>query len=357
MRRKAANLRLQTLVRLIAPLALMVLLGGCLFPPTPETTQGKDVFNLYIVIFVMGAVVFFGVEGVIVWSVIRYRRRDDRLPDQLHGNTLVEILWTAIPTVIVLFLFVISTVTLGTISAKENPTVTIEVTGFQWQWTFHYLDNDTNPKNDYQVTGTPANPPVMGLPVGQPVRLILKSSDVIHSFFVPHFLIKRDVVPFPSTIRNNELEFTITDPGHYAGQCAEFCGDLHARMTFTVDAMQPADYEKWLADAKAGKTPTPQASVGPGATTVQLAANQLAFDKSSIEVPAGKAFVIHFDNKDAGIAHNVAIYDSSGKELFKGDIFNGPKAVDYQVPALPAGQYTFQCDVHPTTMTGALSVK
>jgi cytochrome c oxidase subunit II len=357
MRRMAANPRLRTFLRLTIPLALMVLLGGCLFPPTPETTEGKEVFNLYLIIFAMGAVVFVGVEAVIVWSVIRYRRRDDRLPDQLHGNTLVEIVWTAIPTVIVFFLFVISTTTLGAISAKTTPAVIIEVTGFQWQWTFHYLDSDNDPKNDYQVTGTPANPPVMGLPVGQPVRLILKSSDVIHSFFVPHFLIKRDVIPFPSTIKPNELEFTITDPGKYAGQCAEFCGDLHARMTFSVDAMAPADYARWLADAKAGKTPAPQPSIGPGATIVDLSANQLAFDKTSLEVPAGKPFVIHFDNKDAGIQHNVAIYDSSGKEIFKGELFAGPKAVDYQVPALPAGQYTFQCDVHPTTMTGALTAK
>src|SRR5436309_2184593 len=180
MRRLAASPGLRTLFRSAVPLLVMLLLGGCLFPPTPETTQAKDVFTLYVVVFIMGAVVFFGVEGAIVYSVIRYRRRDDRLPDQLHGHTLVEIVWTAIPTVIVLFLFVWATLTLTTIQAKSDPAVTIEVTGFQWQWTFHYLDGDTDPNNDYRVTGTPANPPVMGLPTGEPVRLILKSSDVIH---------------------------------------------------------------------------------------------------------------------------------------------------------------------------------
>lgn len=336
----------------------MLLLGGCFFPPTPATTQAKDVFTLYTIVFVMAAIVFFGVEGIIVWSIIRYRRRDDRLPDQLHGNTLVEIVWTAIPTVIVLILFVLSTLTLGTIEAKAaKPAVTIEVTGFQWQWTFHYLDNDNDPKNDYKVTGTAANPPVMGLPTGEPIRLILISSDVIHSFYVPHFLIKRDVIPFPSTIQPNELEFTVDDAGTYAGQCAEFCGDLHSKMTFSVLAMAPAQYEKWLADAKAGKTPAPSASLGPEATTVDLTASQIAFDKTTLEVPAGKPFIIHFDNKDTGIQHNVGIYDSSGKEVFTGDLIAGPAATDYQVPALPAGQYRFQCDVHPQQMTGTLTAK
>ncbi len=334
MRRLAARPRLRTLIRTAGPLLVMLLLGGCLFPPTPETTQAKDVFTLYVVVFIMGAVVFVGVEGAIVYSIIRYRRRDDRLPDQLHGLTLVEILWTAIPTVIVMFLFVWSTLTLTTIDAKSDPAVTVEVTGFQWQWTFHYLDGDNDPKNDYSVTGTPANPPVMGLPIGEPIRLILKSSDVIHSFFVPHFLVKRDVIPFPNGINPNELEFTISDPGTYGGQCAEFCGDLHSKMTFTIQAMAPAD---------------------PGTAVINLTAQNVAFDTSNLQVPAGKPFVIHFDNKDS-IAHNVGIYQG-GKEVFTGQIVTGPTTVDYQVPALSAGSYTFHCDVHPSQMTGTLVAK
>ena len=128
-------------------------------------------------------------------------------------------------------------------------------------------------------------------------------------------------------------------------------------MTFTVLAMAPADYQKWLADAKAGKPPPlPSSSAAPGTTVVQLSAQNIAFSTASIEVPAGKPFVLHFDNKDT-IAHNVGIFDQSGKEVFTGNIFTGPAAVDYQVPALPAGQYIFQCDVHPTVMTGTLTAK
>jgi cytochrome c oxidase subunit 2 len=362
MQRLAARLRLRTVLRVAIPLLLIVLLGGCLIPPTPETTQAKDIFSLYTIVFVMGAIVFFAVEGMIVWSIIRYRRRDDRLPDQLHGNTLIEIVWTVIPTVIVLALFVISTITLTTIDAKaSNPAVTIEVDAFQWQWTFHYLDKDGDPSNDYTVTGTAANPPVMGLPTGQPVKLILHSQDVIHSFYVPHFLIKRDVIPFPNRQDDNTLEFTITSEGTYAGQCAEFCGDLHSKMTFSVLAMKPADYQKWLADAKAGNTPAPSASPGPNqspaanGTTIDITADQIAFDKKTLEAPAGQPFVIHFVNKDS-VRHNVAIYDASGKALFTGEII-GQGTVDYRVPALAAGDYHFQCDVHPTIMFGTLTAK
>jgi cytochrome c oxidase subunit 2 len=357
MRPLAARFRLRTLLRACALLAVVLLLAGCLLPPTPETKEAKDTFGLYLLVFIMGAIVFVGVEAWIVYSVIRYRRRDDRLPTQLHGNTIIELIWTAIPTVIVLVLFVVSTMTLGAIDqTSKNPTVTIEVTGFQWQWTFRYLDTDTNPNNDYTVTGTAAEPPVMGLPVGQPIHLILHSADVIHSFFVPHFLIKRDVIPFPAGEAPNTLNFTITSAGTYAGQCAEFCGDLHARMTFSVLAMAPDKYQQWLADAKAGRTPPPTGSAAPGTTVVDLSAQELAFSTDEIDVAAGRPFVIRFNNKEA-LAHNVAIYDGSGKELFKGEIVTGPKTVQYQVPALQPGTYTFLCDVHPTVMVGKLVAK
>lgn len=87
-----------------------------------------------------------------------------------------------------------------------------------------------------------------------------------------------------------------------------------------------------------------------------LAAQNIAYDQAAITVPAGRAFTIAFDNMDAGIPHNVSIHDASGKELFKGDIITGPKVVVYNVPALPAGSYTFVCSVHPN-MTGTVTAK
>ncbi len=154
----------------------------------------------------------------------------------------------------------------------------------------------------------------MVVPAGEPVRLVLRSDDVIHSFFVPAFLVKKDVIPFGQGQAPNELEFTVKDPGIYRGQCAEFCGDLHADMTFTVDARPAADFASWLETA-AEATPTPpEPSIPPDVHVVELSAEDIAFDTHEIEVPAGEPFVIRFTNLDA-IVHNVSVYDGSGDAL------------------------------------------
>jgi cytochrome c oxidase subunit 2 len=305
----------------------------------------------------MGVAVFLGVEGFIVYAIFRYRRRDDRLPEQTHGNNLVEIIWTAIPTVIVLVLFVLSAITLGRVEARApEPGLTIEVTGFQWQWQFRYLDGDDNAENDVTVVGSPATPATMVVPVGEPIRLQLTATDVIHSFYVPQFLIKRDMFPPGPGAPDNELEFTIKEAGTYSGQCAEFCGDLHARMTFTVEAMERAAFNEWLAAARAGETPAP--SVEPSGPTLELSADQVAFDVKELSAPADTGFQIHLVNREA-LVHNVSIIDANGEHVFTGDDITGPDAeITYQIPPLPPGEYTFICDFHPVAdMTGTLTVE
>jgi cytochrome c oxidase subunit 2 len=353
MSRPMARPRTRVLFRAGALLALIVLTAACgMIPPQPHTTQGKEVYWLYNVVLVMGAIVFVGVEGFIVYSIVRYRRRDDRLPTQVHGNNLVELVWTAIPTVIVLVLFVLSTFTLNSISAHSDPGVTIEVEGKQWAWVFHYLDSDKDPTNDVVVSGGSLAPPVMTVPVGEPILLRLISHDVIHSFYVPAFLVKRDVIPTGDR-PPNELEFTVSEAGTYSGQCAEFCGDLHARMTFKVQAMPRADYDAWYAATQSGQTPTP--SVPAGGEVLKLSAKGNTFGTNQLQAKAGEAFKIDFTNND-NTAHNVAISDATGIR-FRGGYFKGPGDTTYTIAALPAGQYTFICEIHPTTMTGILTVQ
>ena len=355
MSRPMARPRLRALLRALAVLLLMALAAACgMVPPEPHTNEAKEVFWLYNVVLVMGGIVFVAVEGFIVYSIIRYRRRDDRLPTQVHGNNLVELIWTAIPTVIVLILFVLSTITLNSISARATtPGVTIEVEGRQFEWIFHYLDSDTDPANDVRVTSSFIEPGTMGLPVGEPVRLILVSRDVIHSFFVPAFLVKRDVIPTGDR-PPNELEFTVSEAGTYAGQCAEFCGDLHARMTFSVQAMSRADFDAWIAAIRAGATPAPSAPAG--SAVLKIAADNTAFDTRELTAPADQPFTIEFNNQEA-LSHNVAIYKGS-EPLFNGEFFKGPGTISYVVQALPAGEYIFICDVHPVPdMTGTLTVE
>ena len=358
----AARAWLRTAFRSGVPLLLIGLLVGCgMIPPEPKTDAARSVFTLYNIVFVMGALVFVGVEGFIVYSIFRYRRRDDRLPPQTHGNTLVEIIWTAIPTVIVLILFALSVVALGEVEARSNPDgsdggIDIEVRGFQWQWQFIYLDDDDNPDNDHSVVGSPGSPPVMVVPVGEPVRLRLVSRDVIHSFFVPQFLIKRDLIPYPEGEEPNAMEFTVSEVGTYGGQCAEFCGDLHQAMNFSVQAMKRADFDRWLEDARAGRTPPP--SVQPGGEVLELVADQIAFDTLELTAAADTPFTLAFTNAE-GVIHNVVILDADSTEVFRTEDLTGPDASgEYAVPPLPAGEYTFYCEYHPVpAMTGTLTVE
>lgn len=356
MRPLAARFRLRTALR-GAPLLLIILLAGCLLPPEPKTDAAKDVFGLYVVILIMAAIVFVGVEGFILYAVFRYRRApgDDVLPVQHHGNNRIEIVWTVIPSVIVLILFGLSMVTLGTLNAKaERPGVTIDVVGFQWQWQFNYRDQDQDIENDVQLVGTAAAPPTMVVPVGEPVRLILNSNDVIHSFYVPQFLIKRDVVPFADGIDPNELEFTVSEVGTYAGQCAEFCGLAHADMTLSVQAMTREDFDSWIAQAQAGGGEAPAPSAPAGATTVAISARNIAFSTDTLEVPAGEPFVIEFTNEDS-VPHDIAIFDGE-EEIFNGENQLEAGTVDYQVPALEPGEYRFVCTFHAGTMIGTIVV-
>ena len=359
MRASAARAWPRSVLRGGIPLLVIAAAAGCgMIPPEPKTEAAKSVFTLYNVVFAMGAVVFLGVEGFIVYSIFRYRRRDDLLPSQTHGNTVVEIIWTAIPTVIVLILFVLSIATLQTVEATSNSTegVDIEVDGFQWQWQFRYLDGDQNPDNDVSVVGQPPNPPVMVVPVGEPVHLTLVSRDVIHSFFVPHFLIKRDLIPVSEGDTVNQLSFTVSEAGTYGGQCAEFCGQLHARMTFSVQAVTRAEFEKWLADAKAGRTPQPSAPAG--GEVLELSADQIAYDKHELSAAADTPFTLRFTNKESA-THDVVILDSNNQEVFRSDPVTGPDATEeFTVPALPAGEYTYYCSFHPVpAMTGTLTVE
>ena len=340
--------RLRTIARRLAPLMLVVLLAGCLLPPTPKTDAGQDVFNLYLIVLGLAAIVFVGVEGFILYAVVRYRRQpgDDVLPEQLHGNNTVEIIWTIIPTVIVFVLFFFSMLTLGEVEASSNvdDATTVEVTGFQWQWTFRY-------ENGAEMTGTPGEPAVLALPVNEPVRLVLYSLDVNHAFYVPDFLIKRDVIDFGDARPPNELTFTITEAGTYAGQCAEFCGTSHAEMLFVVEAMPRAEYEAYIEALKAGEPPPGGGDTSDCGTTIELSAQDIQFSTDAIEAPAGEDFCIEFTNNDS-VPHDVGIVETD----FNGDDVPPGETMVYHVPAMDAGAYTFYCTLHPQAMTGDLTI-
>ena len=342
---------------LAALVAVALLLAGCasLEPPAAVTAQGQDTRNLYDFVFIIAVAIFVLVEALIIYAVLRYRRKpgDTELPPQIHGNSVLEVIWTVIPTALVVVMFVFSWQTLNKVDAvSPSPTLTVRAVAAQFQWQFDYLAPDGTTVQFTQQA------PELDLPVGVDVHVILRSKDVIHAFYVPKFLFKRDVVPG----RENNFDFTI-DPADvnqsFRGQCAEFCGTFHSTMLFTVKALSQADFNTWLAKQIAGAAatpaPVPSASGGAAEQTVELAAHNVAFDQANLTAPAGQPFVLKFTNNDPGISHNVAITDSTGQQVFKGEIFAGPDSRQYPIPALAAGTYTFACSVHPQ-MTGTLTV-
>jgi cytochrome c oxidase subunit 2 len=203
------------------------------------TRQGRDIFGLWQGTFIVALIIAGLVWGLILYAIVRYRRRDDDVPTQTQYIIKLELLYTAVPVVIVAVLFGFSWRTQTEVDAlARDPAVTIDVRGFQWQWQFRYRGEDVT------VTGVPDQEPTMVLPVDRTTRLVLTSPDVIHSFYVPDFLYKRDVIPGVS----NKVDLTPRDMGTYSAKCAEFCGLDHAKMTFTVRVVSMADYRVWIAE-------------------------------------------------------------------------------------------------------------
>ena len=342
-----------------------------LYPPEAVTVQGQHIRDLYTIVFLIAVAIFFLVEGLILWTVLRYRRRpeDVTLPAQTHGNAIAEVVWTVVPTLIVAFLFVISWQTLNTVEVvSADPQTRVKAVAGQFQWTFEYLD-ESGENTVYTQLLPAGDDGGLVLPAGRTVQLSLESPDVIHAFYVPQFLFKRDVVPG----RINKFEITIDeeDAGQtFRGQCAELCGAGHRLMLFDVHAYTPADYDAWLEaeDRRGEREPAPAAVRGArpaapsggrraGGPALAVSALNLAFQPTALQAPADTPFKIDFDNQDPSIPHNVAIHEGSptGPEVFKGEIFPGPAKKTYDVPPLPAGAYAFICTVHPS-MTGTLTV-
>jgi len=358
------GVRLPRTAPILALVLAALVLGGCqalesMYPPQAVTEQGQSIRDLYDIVFAIAAVIFVVVEAAILFIVIRYRRKptDTELPPQIHGNNLVEIVWTVIPMVIVAFLFVVSWQTLNTVDATtESDVVRVRAVAARFQWTFDYLSPDGGTVLFTQLA------PEMAVPAGKTVRLSLQSPDVIHAFYVPQFLFKRDVVPG----KENVFDFKVdeSDAGQsFRGQCAELCGPYHGAMQFTVKALTPSEYDAWfqqqLDASRATPPPAPSGSAEPGQTTVDVSATNVQFDQTAISAPADTPFTIKFQNNDAGVPHNIVIQDGetiNDPPLFDGEIFAGVDSRLYPVPPLKAGSYLFSCKVHPN-MTGTLTVQ
>jgi cytochrome c oxidase subunit II len=275
--------------------ASMLLLGACstadqeqikrLAMPEPATDRAPAIYDLW-----HGAWLAAFLVGVVVWGLILYacfafrRRRDDEIPVQTRYNLPIEILYTVAPIVMVLVFFFFTVgvqndvLALSSDDGKE-PDHVVQVVGQQWSWTFNYVEDDAlDGSTTVHVIGTTAEQPTLVLPEGESVQVKLTSPDVIHSFWVPAFLMKMDVVPG----RVNTFEFTPTEKGNFVGRCAELCGAYHSRMLFNVEVVSPDDYATYLQGLE-DKNQVGLATGGSNADTQQGLEEEVQDDDTSRE--------------------------------------------------------------------------
>ncbi|MGH9258849.1 MAG: aa3-type cytochrome oxidase subunit II [Acidimicrobiales bacterium] len=227
--------------RLVAVAVAATAATGCDLPgfdaPDPKSTQGESIYSLWQGFFLAAMGVGALVWGLLIFVILRYRRRNDDVPSQKPYNIPVEIVYTVAPILAVAVLFGFSVATEGDVTDLEpDPVAHIDVIGFQWSWQFVYIDDDIT------ITGEPGAPPEMVIPVDRPVQLRLVSADVAHSFWVPDFLSKRDLIPGV----DNEISITPTETGDYVGRCAEFCGLDHWSMHYSVRVVPQDEFDEWI---------------------------------------------------------------------------------------------------------------
>jgi cytochrome c oxidase subunit 2 len=211
----------------------------------PLTEQAEDIDRIWNVFLYIAIGITALVAGLVLYVVIRHRRRGDALPRQVREHIPLELFYTAVPLAIVIGLFAITFVSVRAIDkVDDDPDLVVEVTAFQWQWQFDYPDAGV------RVVGSDDVIPELVLPAGQRVRFDLTSTDVIHSFWIPGFRFKRDVFPGETT----SFQADVGDrTGFYreSGACAEFCGLDHHKMRFSVRVVTAEEFAEWVEQSAA----------------------------------------------------------------------------------------------------------
>jgi cytochrome c oxidase subunit II len=268
--------------------------GGMDFQPQ-ATAIGQDAkfLNNAILLPLITVIALF-VLALLLWVIVRYRAKANPVPSKTSHNTFIEIVWTAVPALI---LVAIAFPSLSLLAAQYRPAkadaVVIKVKGYQWNWGYEYPDHGVAEFISKMVdektavaNGEPFQLAVdnrMVVPVGQEVKLIITGADVIHSFAVPALWTKMDAVPG----RANETTFTVTKPGVYYGQCSELCGIDHAFMPIAVEALPPEKFAAWVR-FKGGKMPG-EAEAAPDAAAVATPAAAPAPPAAPAAAPAAAA--------------------------------------------------------------------
>jgi cytochrome c oxidase subunit 2 len=226
---------------------------------TPVTPIAQQMFDLHVYIFWVCVVIFIGVFGVMFYSIFRHRRSLGHEAHPFHENAVVEIVWTVIPFLILLFMAFPATKTILALKDTSDAQITIKVTGYQWKWNYDYLQDgisfysnlatpmaqieNKEPKGEHYLLEV--DRPLV-VPVDTKVRVLITAGDVLHAWWVPAFGVKQDAIP--GFVRDSW--FKAQKIGTYRGQCAELCGKEHGFMPIVVEVKSKADYAAWVADQK-----------------------------------------------------------------------------------------------------------
>ncbi|KQN26738.1 cytochrome C oxidase subunit II [Sphingomonas sp. Leaf33] len=257
---------------------------------TPNGRQARHFHDVWLVPLITAISLL--VLALLVYAMIRFRAARNPNPSKTSHNTVIEVIWTLVP---VLILVAIAVPSIRLLAAQFKPApagaVTLKATGNQWYWTYEYPDHGgvavtanmlkeraevpagTRFRTDADGPRLLAVDNRIVLPVGVPIRLLTTAADVIHSWAVPAFWIKLDAIPG----RINETSFTIEKPGLYFGQCSELCGARHAYMPIAVEAVSPQQFAAWIA-AKGGKMP---GAAAPSTTAANLNGNAAGADDTA----------------------------------------------------------------------------
>ncbi|MEA2636134.1 MAG: cytochrome c oxidase subunit [Chloroflexota bacterium] len=292
-----------------------------------------DIVSVYTSVFWIAMAVLVIVGGLIVYAALRFRRRDDKEPAQTHGNPRLEVLWTAIPVLIVGFVFIRTTLRMDYVRNGPAPQQVIQVTGVQWAWSFKY----PNGKSSFTT---------LTIPVGQVVRLQVTSKDVLHSFWVPR--LGGQIYAKPGFQNSGWIE--ASQPGSYFGQCNELCGRDHWSMLLQVNAVSPDQYQAFLSGTLPPGTTAAAEKVSGAAAAVKVAeTDALIFQPASGTAKVGD--VIEWTNTGTAV-HNV-VFDNqavpSSDSMNEGDTF--------EIKFTKAGTYSYVCKFHEASgMRGTITV-
>jgi cytochrome c oxidase subunit 2 len=216
----------------------------------PVSPPAESIRSLSVLVLAIAAVIFLVVEGVLFYSIFRFRRRcngnSESEPPQVYGSKSIEVAWTAAPALVVFMLVLVTTRTLWEVNVEPphpkagDQALFVTVVGRQWWWEYVYDHYDGRPLGF--ITANELHVPAGEDGRPRPVYLTLKSADVCHSFWVPRLAGKTDLIPG----QTNHMWFQTSQTGLYVGQCAEYCGTQHANMLLRVVVEKPADFERWL---------------------------------------------------------------------------------------------------------------